>query len=95
MLYEVCDVNGFMYKIIIYRKKQSILSQIVYKTIVLLLYKKYFQNQTIVTYNFYTSLPLAVKLLLKKKIHLVRTQKKILTFSKGYSKQIYYYLIMM
>lgn len=71
----MCDVNGFMYKIIIYETEKSVLSRALHKTIVLSLYKKYLQNQTIIINNFYTSVLLIVKLFLKNK-HLNGNTKK-------------------
>ncbi|XP_025205105.1 piggyBac transposable element-derived protein 4-like [Melanaphis sacchari] len=75
-LFKVCDVNGFTFKIIIYEGKQSIAGQSLGETIVLSLCEKYLEEgRTVVTDNFYTSVPLAKKLL-KKKTHLVGTLRK-------------------
>ncbi|XP_025420761.1 piggyBac transposable element-derived protein 4-like [Sipha flava] len=75
-LFKVCGVNGFTYKIIIYEGNQSIAGQALGETIVLSLCEKYLDNaRTIVTDNFYTSVPLAKKLL-SKKTHLVGTLRK-------------------
>ncbi|XP_029347881.1 piggyBac transposable element-derived protein 4-like [Acyrthosiphon pisum] len=75
-LFKICDVNGFTYKIIIYEGKQSISGQSLGETIVLSLCEKYLEKgRTIVTDNFYTSVPLA-KQLLNKKTHLVGTLRK-------------------
>jgi len=66
-LLKICDVNGFTYKIIIYEGKQSISVQSLGETIVLSLCEKYLEKgRTIVTDNFYTSVPLAKQLLNKK-----------------------------
>lgn len=75
-LFKICDVNGFTYKIIIYEGKQSISGQSLGETILLSLCEKYLEKgRTVVTDNFYTSVPLA-KQLLKKKTHLVGTLRK-------------------
>jgi len=75
-LFKICDVNGFTYKIIFYGGKQSISGQSLGETIVLSLCEKYLEKRrTIVTDNFYTSVPLA-KQLLNKKTHLVGTLRK-------------------
>lgn len=75
-LFKVCDVNGFTYKIIIYDGEQCVPGQGLGETIVLSLCEKYLEDgRTIITDNFYTSVPLAKKLL-SKKTHLVGTLRK-------------------
>lgn len=75
-LFKICDVNGFTYKIIVYEGKQSIPGQALGETIVLSLCEKYLEKgRTVVTDNFYTSVPLAKQLVIKK-THLVGTLRK-------------------
>jgi len=62
----MCGSNGYTYKIIIYGGKQSIKGESLTETIVSDLCENYLnEGRTIVTDNFYTSVPLAEKLLSK------------------------------
>jgi len=71
----VCGSNGYTYKIIIYEGKQLIKGESLTETIVSDLYENYLnEGQTIVTNNFYTSVPLAEKM--SKNTHLVGTLRK-------------------
>lgn len=74
--FKVCGSNGYTYKIIIYEGKQSIKGESLSETIVSDLCENYLnEGRTIVTDNFYTSVPLAEKML-SKNTHLVGTLRK-------------------
>lgn len=72
----MCGSNGYTYKIIIYEGKQSTNGESLTETIVTSLCENYLnEGRTIVTDNFYTSVPLAEKLL-SQNTHLVGTLRK-------------------
>ncbi|XP_026819540.1 piggyBac transposable element-derived protein 4-like [Rhopalosiphum maidis] len=74
--FKVCGTNGYTYKIIIYEGKQSKLGEALSETIVTSLCENYLnEGRTIVTDNFYTSVPLA-ETLLRQDTHLVGTLRK-------------------
>ncbi|KAL4101274.1 hypothetical protein QTP88_021294 [Uroleucon formosanum] len=74
--FKACGSNGYTYKIIIYEGKQSIKGESLTETIVSDLCENYLnEGRTIVTDNFYTSVPLAEKML-SKNAHLVGTLRK-------------------
>lgn len=74
--FKLCGSNGYTYKIIIYEGKQSIKGESLSETIVSNLCENYLnEGRTIVTDNFYTSVPLAEKML-SKNTHLVGTLRK-------------------
>ncbi|KAL4103566.1 hypothetical protein QTP88_018927 [Uroleucon formosanum] len=74
--FKACGSNGYTYKIIIYEGKQSIKGESLTETIVSDLCENYLnEGRTIVTDNFYTSVPLAEKML-SKNTHLVGTLRK-------------------
>lgn len=71
--FKVCGTNGYMYKIIIYEGKQSKPREALSETIVTSLCENYLnEGRTIVTDNFYTSVPLT-KTLLRHDTHSVGT----------------------
>lgn len=74
--FKVCGTNGYTYKIIIYEGKQSKPGEALSETIVTSLCENYLnEGRTIVTDNFYTSVPLA-ETLLRQNTHLVGTLRK-------------------
>lgn len=74
--FKVCGTNGYTYKIIIYEGKQSKPGKSLSETIVTSLCENYLnEGRTIVTDNFYTSVPLA-ETLLRQDTHLVGPLRK-------------------
>jgi len=65
--FNVCNVNGLTYKIIIYEGKQSIPGQALGETIILSLCQKYLmEGRTIIIDNFYTFISLSQKRIIEK-----------------------------
>ncbi|XP_060880613.1 piggyBac transposable element-derived protein 4-like [Metopolophium dirhodum] len=75
--FKVCGSNGYTYKIIIYEGEQSIKGESLTETIVSDLCENYLnEGRTIVTDNFYTSVPPLAEKMLSTNTHLVGTLRK-------------------